>query len=288
MEDPESKTNLVSDDLISFAPLTLCSVVFRLKREKLALRELIKFAAAILCIQIICGVGISFMRPNVKNLPLGRSLPILATMPVCILYVFSYLNIITGPWGSENSRFWCDIRIMYVRGFNTIRTVLNMFSTSLMLIFLSILLGHSDSLSLSLIFLIGMISEWQNGTVENVNQYDVKVFDKFMDGDILCLETLHFSQMQTKREKVQWFSFIFSLVVKLYLATSILCTADMNHTSLTFGVPVAIAVIFYTCVIPSLGIFMFLKGAITFCQLELYRILMDIAFPILIISFSLV
>ena len=288
MEDPESKSGLVSDDSISYAPLTLCSIVFRLKRDKLSLRELIKFAAVILCVQLICAVGILFMRPSVEGAVLGRWFVVLAMVPACILYIFTYANIVTGPWGSENSRFWCDIRIMYVRGFNTIRTVLNMFSYSFLLMFMAVLVGNAETLSLALIFIVSILSEWQHGMAENTNQSDVKAYDKFMDGDILCVETLHFYQMQHRLEKVKWSSFVYAMCIKFYTVTAIMCTADISSPSYVFQTPIIITIVLYTCILPPIQSFLYLKCMITFSQLELYRTVMDVVFPVLIVSFSLV
>ncbi len=288
MEDIESKEVLISDDPTVHTPLKLCSIVFRLHKNKLALRELVKFAAAILSIQFICAIAIAFMRPTITGVPQGRWLPIIGLMPVTILYVFTYANIITGPWGSESSRFWCDVRIMYVRGFNTIRTVLNMLSNSAFIMFLSVLCGNTNTLSFCLILIVTVLSEWHLGLAENVNQYDVKAFDKFMDGDILCLETLHSYQMQHQRERVQWMSFVFSLAIQCYLFTCILATANTEIHILTFQTPIAISIVIYTCLLPPITAFMFLKNAITFSELELYRVILDIVFPLLIVSFSLV
>ena len=289
MEDPESKELLTSDDVVASAPLTLCSIVFRLKRPKLALRELIKFAAVILCIQMICSIAILFMRPSIDGIPYGRWVSVFALMPVTILYVFTYANIVTGPWGSEASRFWCDVRIMYVRGFNTIRTVLNMFSMSFFIMFLSMVLGNVGGLSLCLIVIVSVLSEWHMGMTENVNQYEVKAFDKFMDGNILCLESLHFYQMQHKREKMKWTSFTFAIFIKLYLCTCIVATSSpRTNPILIFETPIAVIIVVYTFILPTLLSFMFYKNILTFSQLELYRIIIDITLPMLIVSFSLV
>ena len=288
MEDQESKTDLVSDEPMSHAPLTFCSLVFRLKRDRLALRELVKFAAAIMCVQLICATGILFMRPPVANVTLGRYFVVLSMVPICILYIFVYANIVTGPWGSEKSRFWCDIRIMYARGFNTIRTVLNMFSNTLLLMFLGTLLGNDGALSLAFIFLLSILSEWKFGIAENTNQYEIKAYDKFMDGDFLCVETLHCYQMQHRREKVLWSSFLCSMIIKFYTVTAMLCTADTTRQGFVFKIPIAISIVTYTCILPSVLSFMYFKDIGTFSHLELYRTIIDVFFPILIVSFSLV
>lgn len=288
MEDPESKTTLVSEETSTSTPLTICSVLFRLKSNTLSMRELSKCAAATLTVQVICAIAIAFMRPTIENVPLGRWLVILAISPKCILYVFMYLNLVSGPWGSENSQFWCDVRIMYARGFNTIRTVVDMFSTPGLFAFMSMLLGHTDNLAFLLLFMMGILAEWQSGMAENVNQHDIKAFDRFMNGDVLCLETLHFYQLQHKHERQHWTSFIISLVLRIYVLTCILSTANVQQQILVFQVPIAFIIVLYTCIIPPLLHFMYFKDLATFVQMELYRSVIDVIAPVLILSFSLV
>ena len=199
MEDLESKTDLVSDEPMSHAPLTFCSLVFRLKRDRLALRELVKFAAAIMCVQLICATGILFMRPPVANVTLGRYFVVLSMVPICILYIFVYANIVTGPWGSEKSRFWCDIKIMYVRGFNTIRSITDMASFTLYLWITMLALEVDSELTVVLLPLLAILAEWQAGLSENQLQDDVNVTDKFITEDnLLSLEGLHWCQTQKK------------------------------------------------------------------------------------------
>ena len=289
MDDIESKNTLVTgEDTISSAPLTLCTVVFRLKRSTLAMQELTKFAAALLSVLIISATAILFMRPSLENAPVGRWFAVLANLPTCILYIFMYLNLVTGPWGSESSRFWCDVRIMYARGFNTIRTVLNMFSSSLLLIFLCVLLGHTGPLVMQLIFITSLIEEWQSGAAEHINQIDIKAYDRFMDGDVLCLEALHYYQSKHSTEKVRWTPYVLANAIKFYVVTCILCTAQDSGQILIFQTPIAIAIVLYTCLSPSVLHFVYFKGFVTFTQLELYRTALDILFSILILSFSLV
>ena len=288
MEDPESKTTLVSEDTSTSAPLTLCSATVRFKRTTLAMRELCKCAAATLTVQIISAIAIAFMRSELENVPLGRWFVILALCPKCILYVFMYSNLVTGPWGSENSQFWCDVRIMYARGFNTIRTVVGMFSTSGLFVFLSMLLGHASTLSFALLFIMGVLAEWQSGVAENINQHDIKAFDRFISGDVLCLETLHYYQLQHKNDRQRWTAFVICFVIKMYALTCMLATANVQTHFLVFQIPIAFMIVLYTCILPPILHFMYLKHLATFVQLELYRSVMDVTASVLILSFSLV
>lgn len=284
MEDPESKTLVGVTDIPS--PLTLCSVVFRMKHPTLAMREYAKLAAAILALQLILSIVIVFMRP-VWDFPVGRWFPIFAALPTCLLYAIMYANLLSGPWGSESSRFWCDVRIMYARGFNTIRNITRMISISILFMFLSVLLGHRESITLSLLFLIGVVVEWQNGIAENVNQDDVKVFDRFVNNGVLCLETLNHYQMQNKTEIGSWSAFVTSVVIRLYTITCLLCTS-LTHEPVVFQVPIAIVIVLYTCIIPSVIDFVYFKGIVTFCQTELYRACADVICLGLILSFAMV
>lgn len=283
MEDLESKNTLMTEEAISSTPLSICNLIFRLKSDqRLTMHDLCKCASAILSLQIICLVAIRFMRTN------AYWLPVIAILPTCLLYVIMYLNLLTGPWGSENSRFWCDVKIMYVRGYNTIRTVTRMFSISLFFIFMNHLLGHTQTLVTLLLILIMVVIEWQSGLAENVNQYDIKAFDKFMDGDKLCLESLHFFQLQKKSENAHWMSFIIAFVVKLYTVTCIFITANNTIPGPVFQIPIVITITLYSILLPTLLDFIYLKSMATFCQVEVMRTVFDTVFPFLVVIFSLV
>ena len=283
MEDPESKNTLMTEEAVSSVPLTLCNLKFRIKSDqRLTMQDLCKCASAILILQLVCGIAIRFMRVN------AYWLPVLAMLPTCLLYVVMYLNLSTGPWGSENSRFWCDVKIMYVRGYNTIRTVTRMFSISLLFIFMNHLLGHSQTLATLLLVLIMVVIEWQSGLAENANQYDIKAFDKFMDGDRLCLESLHFFQLQKKTEASHWMSFVIAFVVKLYTVTSIMITANTSAPGPVFQIPIIIMITLYSILMPTLLDFIYLKSMATFCQVEMVRTVSDVVFPFLVVIFSLV
>lgn len=283
MEDPESKNTLMAEEAVSSTPLTLCNLIFRIKSDqRLTMHDLCKCASAILILQLVCFIAIRFMRTN------AYWLPVIAILPTCLLYVIMYLNLLTGPWGSENSRFWCDVKIMYVRGYNTIRTVSRMFSISLLFIFMNHLLGHSQTLVTLLLVLIMIVIEWQSGLAENANQYDIKAFDKFMHGDQLCLESLHFFQLQKKSEASHWMAFVIAFVVKLYTVTCIFITASNTTSDPVFQIPIIIVITLYSILLPTLLDFIYLKSMATFCQVEIVRTVSDIVFPFLVVIFSLV
>ena len=282
MEDPESKNTLMTEEVMNSAPLTLCNILVRIKSDqRLTMQDFCKCTGAMLMLQMVCATGVRFMRPN------AYWLPVFALLPTCLLYVVMYLNLMTGPWGSESSRFWCDVKIMYVRGYNTIRTITRMCSISLLFIFMNQLLGHTQTLVTSILILIIMVIEWQSGLAENVNQYDIKAFDKFMEDGRLCLETLHFFQLQKKTETLHWMSFAIASFVKVYTVTSIFMTAD-GGTGPVFQIPMVVLITMYSILLPTLLDFAYLKAMSTFCQLEVIRAVADVVFPCLVVVFSLV
>lgn len=287
MEDPESKHTLVSEEEPHQLPLKICSVPFRLKRPTLAMREMIKVAAIITSLQVILSIGVLFMRPALQFYM--RWYSIWASIPIAVLYVTMYINLASGGWGSASSRFWCDVKIMYARGFNTMRTISRIFSVSIFLIYLSVLLGQRAPLALWLMLLVGALIEWQVGTGENVNQYDVKAYDKFMNEDgILCLESLNYYQTQKDAQRVKWTPFAITVLTRFYATTCILCTGTYTNIELVFQIPLATCIVFYIAIVPTMFEFVYYKGVLTFCQLELYRSVMDIAFCLIIHAFSLV
>ena len=105
MEDPESKT-LMNECDFEPGPIKVCFIECRPVKKPLSMRDFTKIIAALLGIQVITTSGIVFMRP-MWSLPVGRWFPIVkAGFPTALLYIISYLNILSGPWGSEHSRFW--------------------------------------------------------------------------------------------------------------------------------------------------------------------------------------
>ena len=283
MDDLESKNTLMTEEIEPSAPLSLCNLVFRLKPDKkLNMQDVTKCAGAITLIELVIAIAVRYMRPN------AFWLPVLALLPICMLYNIMFLNVTTGPWGSENSRFWCDVKIMYVRGYNTIRTITRMFSTSILFVFMNHLLGHTQILVTLLLILIIVVIEWQSGLAENAHQYDIKVFDRFMDGNCLCLESLHFYQLQKKSQTSHWMSFAIACFVKIYTVTCIFITASGHQESPFFQVPIIINITVYSIILPALLDFAYLKSAATFCQVEMVRTVADVFFPFIVIIFSLV
>ena len=177
---------------------------------------------------------------------------------------------------------------MYARGFNTIRSCTFFFSRSICFCFIAILLDNQSWSTTLLLPLIAVLAEWQVGLSENKNQYDIKVFDKFMKNGQLCLESLQHFQAQQPAKSTHLTPFVATLVIKTYVISSLLLSWSHNSSDFTFGIPLVCLLIFYVWCAPLLLDFMYLKSALTFCQLELSRMLLDITIPVIVACFALV
>ena len=285
MEDPEEKSTLVNNIELNNMTLTICSTPCRIGGVELTMSDLIKTGFSIISLEFICLFAITLMR--LEN-SLIKWLALFHMIPIVFLYLFMYVNLISNGWGAPNSRFWCDVKIMYARGFNTIRTCTSFVSRSIFFVLMSIVLNIGSGTALSLIVLLAVISEWQAGLSENKNQYDVKVHDKFMKNDFLSLEALHYFQFQKKKAQTHYVPFIIHCFIKTYLITSLLSTSGETNTNFTFGWPIVAIIVLYTFLLPTFIDFMHLKDAVTFCQVELYKLILDITLPCIAVCFALV
>ena len=150
-KDIEENHTLVDESEPKSTIIKVCSIDFRIQKEPLTLRSFIKLICTIISLEFIIGIGIFFMRASIPDVRFLRGYPLIATMFICVLYILMYTNLIMNGWGAQDGRFWCDVKIMYVRGFNTIRTVTKIGSNVFLLIFLAILLGHTSWLTSLLI-----------------------------------------------------------------------------------------------------------------------------------------
>ena len=288
-KDIEENHTLVDESEPKSTIIKVCSIDFRIQKEPLTLRSFIKLICTIISLEFIIGIGIFFMRASIPDVRFLRGYPLIATMFICVLYILMYTNLIMNGWGAQDGRFWCDVKIMYVRGFNTIRTVTKIGSNVFLLIFLAILLGHTSWLTSLLILGLYIIIEWQTGIAENLNQIDIKAFDKFVESNgILQLEQLQYYQLQRTIENIQWTPFIVSFVLRLYLMSCICITSTFETEWLVFQIPIIILIVIYIGILPSMIDFAYYKGMYTFCQIEIFRSLSDVLFPVLIMAFALV
>lgn len=288
MEDPESKDTLMAEPDSTSQTLVLFGRPFRIKQGPLDMFTLMKLAVTITALQVILSSAIVFMRPTLPYQM--RWIPVMASSSIAILYGLMCGNIVSGGWGTSSGRFWCDVKIMYARGFNTIRSITNLWTTSLLFIYMSLLLGQSHPLCIALLCFSAMVIEWQTGTGENVNQYDIKSFERFVDQDgIMCLESLHaFQQQKADQQKSHWLPTILATAARIYVCAAILMSGDYSLDTHTFKVPLLVLVTLYLCAIPAAIEFAHHKQLITFCQVEAYRVIIDIIIPTIINAFSLV
>lgn len=258
----------------------------KLRGDTLTLRELHRICAVLLVLVATGATAICFQREAVGTVFNVRWLPIAATFATAGLYMVKFVNVHMGGWGAANSRFWCDVTIMYVRGFNTMRTVSRFFTASALFSTVAILLGVEAAVPF--ICLLVVVAEWQAGLAENQNQYDIKFQDKFVDDDNrLSLETLHHYQASHAIEHTTWSAFAISCGLK---AATLTCTLAMapGSTGLVFRVPVIVAILMWAFVVTALLDFAYLKQSVTFCQLEIYRMVSDTIYLPLIVMFALV
>lgn len=287
MEDPESKETLFHESPPTNHALTLFGIPLRVKQMPLNMFTLVKVGLIVTALQVILSSAIVFMRPQLPYQM--RWIPVLATSSIAILYALMCGNIISGGWGTASGRFWCDVKIMYARGFNTIRSITNLWTTSLFLIYMAFLLDNSQFLVVALLCFSAMVIEWQTGTGENINQYDIKSFERFVDADgILCLESLHAFQVQKSDQQTYWLPTILASTARLYICTMIFASGNFTADTHTFKIPILVLITLYLCIIPIVIEICYHKHIITFCQVEAYRTITDISIPTIINAFSLV
>lgn len=287
MEDPETKSTLVGDNEQTKMSVTIFKIPCRIQNDSLQLHEIPRLCTVVLCMMGLCGLVTLFMREPVNYSGFNmRIIPVVTVFVSSVQYGIVYLNLTMGGWGAANSRFWCDVKIMFVRGFNTVRTLGHFLSSTLLFMVLAFTFNLGDSIPY--ISLLIIMSEWQTAIVENQNQYDQTMHEKFTnDKGELCLESLQLYQFKHPSTTVVWSPFVIACSIKTYVIS---CILVMSHRveQWTFSTPIIICIILWSYILPSFLNFTYLKNAITFCQLELYRSISDLIFLSLIMMFSLV
>lgn len=285
-EDPEEKMTFVQEHENKRLALTFCNTNIRTSTNPLTILSFIKTAVTILLIETICLFGIfstQTYRSWLTCICIGQ-LVVKTT-----LYIVMYANLLSGGWGSSDRRFWCDVNIMYVRGFNTIRNISGIFSLSLYVWAISIILNVQTPLFLAIVPLLAVISEWQAALSENINQDSISVMDKYITSDnVLCLESLNYYQSQKKDSKYIATPFVLNCLIKTYIIACVLIAGIGKKGTETFAIPMVVSIIFYIYVLALTLDFMYIKQFQTFCQIELYRMAFDCVFPVIIAAFSLV
>ena len=272
-------------------PIKLFCVPCRLREPTLQVTEIVRFACFVITTEcIVALLMLHFVASDayselvLQNEQIGnvnlRILPALSLVPLSIQYAVCWLNLVAGGWGAADSRFWCDVKIMYVRGFNTVRTLTRMCTTALLMGAFAISILHITDL-LILVFLcpLAALAEWQAGLVELQNQYDVKLDDKFASEQGLCMETLHHCQEQRARTVKTWTPYALTVGTKVYITTWIVYCASIVATPWALFGPLTVAIVLYLDIIPFVLTYMYQRNELTFCQLEVYRIVSDCVLP---------
>lgn len=281
MEDP---------DIPPEYPIKICGVVFRIRYAHLTLREVSQLCAMLLSLLCVMSVLLVYIRAPVMYGGFDiRLLTVVSSFSVCAQHVFSYLNLIMSGWGSSSGRFWCDVKIMIVRGFNTFRTVSRLVSSPLLYIQLAYLLGCANPQALLFLVLIVVLIELHLGLSENRNQYDVQSHAKFVSDDqMLQLEQVSHYQQQHPLTNVSQVSFTVYAIVNMHLSSILLLFREPVSESLVFAMPlVSLLVVYCTC-LPILTHLIYLKGLWTFGEYEIYRSLADVFFLTLLTLFTFV
>lgn len=271
-------------------PIKICGVVFRIRSAQLTLRELSQLCAILLSILVVMSVCVFYIRAPVMYGQVDlRIFTIVATTSACAQHLLSYLNLIMAGWGSSTGRFWCDVKIMIVRGFNTFRTLSRLVASPALSIQLAYLLGCDNIQALFFLGIILVLSELHNGLSENRNQYNVQTHEKFISVDSrLMLEMVNNYQQSHPLTNVSQVSFTVYSIVNIGVSTILLLFRHTVTDSLIFAMPIVILILVHCTGVPIVTHFLYLKGLWTFCEYEIYRSLLDILFLALITLFTFV
>lgn len=300
MEDPEEKDNLIEQTEVTSTPLKLCRhFTCRLKSPQLQLRELYQFFLLLVSVEMIFLTITLFMREAINtDIYLkgdiifsfnNRQLPVAAIYIILTQYLFSYLNLLSNGWGDPKSRFWCDIRIMYIQGYNTIRTSVHFFSMSVLFIYAACITGMLEISSLVFLCIINIIAVWQLGISELTNQYDTKIQNKA--DEFVSLETLQYIQSQrTLIRDVNWSSTLIAIILKIttWILLFVYSSSQIEDTNYDFLRTIIIILVFYTFIIPTIFHIVYQKNLITFCELEIHRMFVDIFVILVLGTFTMI
>lgn len=286
MEDPESKETTPINTPSQNTPLLIFGRTCTLQNDTLTLRDLHRLCTLVLILSSVCGTVICYQRDSIGRYFNLRWLPVLVAVVTSLMYSLKYVNNYMGGWGTSQGKFWCDVKIMYVRGFNTVRTVSRFINMCLLFTLVCHLLTLEASTTFTCLLMI--IGEWQAGVLENQNQYDIRFQDKFVDADDhLSLPALHAYQTSHPAEHINWTAFFIQGIIELLTLTFVFVAAHLQ-TELIFAVPVIVCVIMWSFLVPVMLNFAYLKQTITFCQLEIYRMIADIVILPITVMFALV
>lgn len=275
MEDIESEE--IKAESID-QPILIFGIPLRFQNPKLILREFSRFVACIAVALTIISCLLSYMtrRDGYVDVQIGLTL---ISFLIFIQHVLVYTNLISNGWGTPKGKFWCDIKIMVARGFNTIRTSLRLLITPILFIVMSVEVGITDPITILFLVMLAIISEINAGTSENQNQYDMQTNEKFVDSaNQLLLEELNMYQKEHALQKVTWVPLIIYVIIQNVLLAALILGGD----SIGF---IPFIVLFHS-VLQQLMSFLHLFGVLSFVELEIFRSFVDLGLILLLVIAS--
>ena len=289
MEDIESKKTLIIEEETTSQPIKCCNFVCRLQESELCLYELPRLCAVLSVVKLLCAISVLFMRPTVTKYQINiRILPVFALFASTVGYIATFANLKMGGWGSHDSRFWCDVKIMYVRGFNTVRIIIQMLTKSILFVFLVLMLNIDNPITVNCFVVLAVVlAEWQAGVAENQNQYDVKMYEKFVKDGLLSIEMLHFFQKRHPKKHSTLAPFFLHVGILTYIVTIVLVDGTFDP-GLVFAMPIVVSIAMYIYILPVVLQMMYYKNVCTFCQMEVYKMSVDMIVLPIIVMFTLV
>lgn len=271
-------------------PIKICQLGLRLRRPALVMQELTQICALATTLLVVVGLCTIYSREATAYDGVDlRWLTMVACFSLCVQHCFTFINLRSAGWGSASGSFWCDIKIMIVRGFNTIRSVSRMVLVPVLYVQMAYLLGCSCPSTLMLLVMVALLGEYQAVLSENQNQYDVQTHDKFVsDDNFLLLEQVHKYQSEHPIGKVKHTPFVIHAVLNLYIATCLMMFKKVVAQPIFFATPVIVLLMIYTVCVPIMTHLLYLKGVWTFCELGIYRDIGDVVLMTLLTLFTLI
>ena len=260
-----------------------------------SLQDIFRVAMIMASVQFVVTTVVYYMRPPLSmvadfhELPTGhvdiRLCALVLSLILLVQYAVYYFNILSKGWGDADSPFWCDVRIMYVRGFNTIRTMTRFFTSSLLACLLLVVEHAAEYMTIVFAIVIVILFEWQHGLSQLKNQYDVRLEDKFINSDNqITIHLIQSHQEQQVREKISWVSFIMANILKCVLCVMLWVYVYRLDTALVFWAPLLVLFTAYVWILPTLWTGLYLTNRFTFVDTEIHEMLCDaLCVPLIII-----
>ena len=271
MEELESVET--ADDSVVNQPIFIYNVPLRFQNPQLILREFSQFVAVVAAVFTILGLFLGYISNHLVGIN-ASSLLIFSYLLIFIQHSLVYTNLLSNGWGTSQGKFWCEVKIMIARGFNTIRTSIRLLITPLLFTVMSVKLGIKDPLTILFLVMLSIISEINAGTSENLNQYDMQSNEKFIDSNqCLLLEYLNMYQKTNNLKKILWTPFCMSIIIQFVLLTALIICGSSRIGSIPF------IVILYGVSQHILSC-LHLLNVLTYVKLEIFRSFSELLFII--------